>query len=201
MSEDTLIPKQDTSGEPIAAQEPAVTVNTDLIPVITHVEPPKEEAAPAAVSAPVVEERVEPENGEPMPEYIFWNPKGGFMSSMVHDEIPDDAIPLTADQYAALIAETQKGRCIKVGDDGVPYACDDHPNIFTAEEIQSFNKGCLDHRLLAASSKIGVLQDAVELDMATDEEKATLVAWKKYRVMLGRVDLTLEKPDWPEEPK
>ncbi|EFU5240013.1 tail fiber assembly protein, partial [Salmonella enterica] len=42
------------------------------------------------------------------------------------------------------------------------------------------------------------LQDAVDLEEATDEEKARLNAWKKYRVLVNRVDTS--KPEWPEAP-
>lgn len=58
------------------------------------------------------------------------------------------------------------------------------------------------NRLLAtASDAIAPLQDAVELEIATDKEIAQLGAWKKYRVMLNRVD-TSTAPDieWPEAP-
>ncbi|MGF6474899.1 hypothetical protein ABIE06_001719 [Pantoea dispersa] len=53
-----------------------------------------------------------------------------------------------------------------------------------------------------SSQKISVLQDAVELEMATDDEKTQLAAWKKYRVLLNRVD-TATAPDisWPTEPQ
>ncbi|WP_240042212.1 tail fiber assembly protein [Photorhabdus khanii] len=46
------------------------------------------------------------------------------------------------------------------------------------------------------------LQDAVDLDIATEAEKEALLAWKKYRVMLNRVDIS-SVPDvkWPEQPK
>lgn len=49
---------------------------------------------------------------------------------------------------------------------------------------------------------IAPLQDAVDLDMATDEELAQLNAWKKYRVLLNRVD-TSTAPDikWPPAPQ
>ncbi|EPB0561144.1 tail fiber assembly protein [Escherichia coli] len=52
-----------------------------------------------------------------------------------------------------------------------------------------------------ASEVISTLQDAVDFDMATDKEQTLLVAWKKYRVLLSRVN-----PDdagniiWPEVP-
>jgi hypothetical protein len=48
---------------------------------------------------------------------------------------------------------------------------------------------------------IATLQDAVDLDMATDAEKTALTALKKYRVLLNRVDTT-KAPDitWPDQP-
>ncbi|EAB6845036.1 tail fiber assembly protein [Salmonella enterica subsp. enterica] len=42
--------------------------------------------------------------------------------------------------------------------------------------------------LQIASEKIAPLQDAVDLGEATDDEKARLLAWKKYRVQVNRVD-------------
>lgn len=53
-----------------------------------------------------------------------------------------------------------------------------------------------------ATEKIEPLQDAVELDMATDEEKNRYDAWRKYRVLLTRVDTSLA-PDisWPKPPE
>ena len=52
--------------------------------------------------------------------------------------------------------------------------------------------------LNSASATISMLQDAVDLEMATDDEKARLVNWKKYRVLLSRID-TSSAPDinWP----
>lgn len=53
-----------------------------------------------------------------------------------------------------------------------------------------------------AAGEISPLQDAVDLDMATDEEKEQLAAWKKYRVLLNRID-TSSAPDitWPTKPE
>lgn len=52
-----------------------------------------------------------------------------------------------------------------------------------------------------ANSAIAPLQDAVDLDMATDEEVALLKEWKKYRVLLNRVDTsTAPDIDWPQKP-
>ncbi|HHP3328820.1 TPA: tail fiber assembly protein [Salmonella enterica subsp. enterica serovar Muenchen] len=52
--------------------------------------------------------------------------------------------------------------------------------------------------LQMASEKIAPLQDAVDLDEATDKEKASLLAWKKYRVQVNRVDTSI--PTWPGIP-
>lgn len=56
--------------------------------------------------------------------------------------------------------------------------------------------------LQQASSNIAPLQDAVDLKMATYQEKAALTAWKKYRVLLARV-VPGDAPDitWPEVPE
>lgn len=52
-----------------------------------------------------------------------------------------------------------------------------------------------------SNQKISVIQDAVYLGMATDDEKNSLSPWKKYRVLLNRVDCS-RYPDitWPEQP-
>lgn len=56
--------------------------------------------------------------------------------------------------------------------------------------------------LSEAAEAIAPLQDAVDLDMATDEEIALLKEWKKYRVLLNRVDTSLA-PDinFPAKPE
>ncbi|WP_163333101.1 tail fiber assembly protein [Enterobacter bugandensis] len=45
---------------------------------------------------------------------------------------------------------------------------------------------------------INPLQDAVELGIATESESARLQEWKRYRVLLNRVDPN--EPDWPLKP-
>lgn len=52
-----------------------------------------------------------------------------------------------------------------------------------------------------ASSTIAPLQDAVDLDIATEAEAALLLAWKKYRVLLNRIN-PYDAPDinWPDIP-
>ncbi|WP_340619946.1 tail fiber assembly protein [Xenorhabdus siamensis] len=56
--------------------------------------------------------------------------------------------------------------------------------------------------LIEVFHRIAPLQDAVDLGIATDAEKSALTAWRKYRVLLSRVDCSIA-PDivWPEQPK
>lgn len=68
------------------------------------------------------------------------------------------------------------------------------PAIAPAPEMLAF--------LLAEAAKVmAPLQDAVDIGEATPEEEATLVAWKRYRVALNRVDLTVAAPTWPTTPQ
>ncbi|WP_105574364.1 tail fiber assembly protein [Cronobacter sakazakii] len=55
--------------------------------------------------------------------------------------------------------------------------------------------------LAFAAQSIAPLQDAVELGIATDTEIMLLTSWKKYRVLLNRLDVsTAPEVSWPEVP-
>jgi hypothetical protein len=73
--------------------------------------------------------------------------------------------------------------------------------IFTSEEL--IEHAVIKRNLLmtAANEIITPLQDAVDIDDASDEEITLLKAWKTYRVALNRLDLSIA-PDitWPEIP-
>ncbi|CAQ84079.1 MULTISPECIES: tail fiber assembly protein [Photorhabdus] len=56
--------------------------------------------------------------------------------------------------------------------------------------------------LRQANETRSLLQDAIDLEIATEAEEAALLEWKKYRVLLTRVDVN-QAPDieWPQQPK
>ncbi|TDB56370.1 tail fiber assembly protein [Photorhabdus luminescens] len=56
--------------------------------------------------------------------------------------------------------------------------------------------------LRQANETLSLLQDSVDLEIATEAEEAALLEWKRYRVLLARVDIlqTLDI-EWPEMPK
>ena len=53
-----------------------------------------------------------------------------------------------------------------------------------------------------ASTTMAPLQDAVDIGIATDDEKTTLDKWKNYRVALNRLSVTSANiVDWPAIPE
>ncbi|MGM3175048.1 tail fiber assembly protein [Dickeya lacustris] len=55
--------------------------------------------------------------------------------------------------------------------------------------------------LARAQLQLAVLQDAVDLNIATEQETAALKAWKTYRVLLNRIDVSsAPNIDWPIMP-
>ncbi|HHH2926866.1 tail fiber assembly protein [Citrobacter farmeri] len=79
--------------------------------------------------------------------------------------------------------------------DGQKWVADAEAQHATDVAVAAQKKGFL---LAEANIAITPLQDAIDLDMATDAEKSLLLAWKKYRVLLMRVDTA--KPVWPTLP-
>lgn len=51
-----------------------------------------------------------------------------------------------------------------------------------------------------ANTVISILQDSIDLDMQEDGDEEKLKAWKKYRILLSRMDLTADKMDIPVKP-
>ncbi|MCE3116846.1 tail fiber assembly protein [Enterobacter sp. ASE] len=72
---------------------------------------------------------------------------------------------------------------------------------YTQEELIALANSKKQKLMAAATSAIAPLQDAVDIGEATDTEIALLKAWKKYRVLLNRID-TSSAPDieWPPAP-
>lgn len=78
---------------------------------------------------------------------------------------------------------------------GEEWVRDEGAEILAREEMAIDQKRNL---MRITNERISILQDAFELEIATDKEKRDLIELKKYRVMLNRVDCN--KPEWPEQP-
>ncbi|MFY1867530.1 tail fiber assembly protein [Achromobacter xylosoxidans] len=72
-----------------------------------------------------------------------------------------------------------------------------------AEHLDLAARARRDVLLERATLRMAPLQDAVDLNIATEFERASLSAWKSYRVQLNRVPEQAHYPvtiDWPVEP-
>ncbi|MCE1787092.1 tail fiber assembly protein, partial [Enterobacter hormaechei] len=115
--------------------------------------------------------------------------------------LPDDIIEVGLDIYQEYAANNvPEGKYRIAGQNGLPEWADIPPP--TREELQQYVESKKQQFIVESSQQIAPLQDAVDLGIATQEEEAALLVWKKYRVMLNRIDIS-QAPDieWPEQPK
>ncbi len=113
---------------------------------------------------------------------------------------PDDAVEMTNEEIAVYQGQSAPtGKVLGADKKGRPVWIDSPP--LTKEQLIEQAEAQKQSLLAEANIAIAPLQDAVDLDMATDEEIAQLKAWKIYRVYLTRVDTSLAPDiDWPKKP-
>ena len=129
--------------------------------------------------------------------------------------IPDDAVVVTHEQHLSLISGMNDGeRRVYIGTTGELTLSDSKPSqwhtwdsdnnawVISDTEREQAAKADAENMRSAlrstADTEISWRQDAVDAGIATEEEAAALTEWKKYRVMLMRVDTS--NPDWPTPP-
>lgn len=117
--------------------------------------------------------------------------EGGVVKNIIEWEGPD-ASPVDFGNGVVAIEYDEKNLA------GIGYTYKD--GVFTAppateaeiknqKEMERLNNSAAKEYLMSeASQKISVLQDAVNLCMATDEEGVALPLWKEYRVLLSRIN-------------
>ncbi|OTQ49354.1 tail fiber assembly protein [Gilliamella apis] len=62
------------------------------------------------------------------------------------------------------------------------------------------NKSQKNLLLNEANENISILQDAIDLEMSEDGDEEKLKAWKKYRILLNKIDATDINVIFPEKP-
>ena len=116
------------------------------------------------------------------------------------DNTPDDKIPGSvvhiSDDEGQRILDSQINGQIQPDDNGFPVLVP-YPEL-TQDEQQERAEQKRRSLKSVADAEISWRQDAVDAGIATEEETAALTEWKKYRVMLMRVNP--EKPEWPPLP-
>ncbi|MFS7385152.1 tail fiber assembly protein [Rahnella inusitata] len=97
----------------------------------------------------------------------------------------------------------------EISPEALPEDVSDHPYRYENGEFMKFVQPAIEVAALQkstllsqAAAAIAPLQDAVDVDDATDDELASLKAWKQYRVALNRLDLAAAPDiDWPAVPE
>ncbi len=134
--------------------------------------------------------------------YYSYSAKGFFWLSadeLKGNDIPADLIPVSEEEHAALFLGQERGKYINHTPDGPVLV--DQPD-YSPEELIAQAESKKSRLMQTANAEIAPLQDAVDLGIATTKETAALTEWKKYRVLLNRVD-TSKAPDidWPVPPE
>lgn len=106
---------------------------------------------------------------------------GGFYDDAIHGgNIPDDAVEITAEDHAALLADQAVGKRIIAGADGRPIAVDQLPP--SADELAAAKRRDRNAALIATDCIVQRHRD--ELDMGgkttlTADQFSTLLAYRK----------------------
>lgn len=110
------------------------------------------------------------------------------------DKPGTDGLEIGVNKWLALLDEVYSGRELYCNN-GEP---DTRAFAPTAEQVAQAVEQKKASLMAEATATIAPLQDAMDLDIAMDDEMVQLAAWKKYRVLLMRVDAAA--PVWPTVP-
>lgn len=119
----------------------------------------------------------------------YYSPSSGFLSSAIHDNIPQDAIEISPELHRQLIEDQAKGKVIVLGGDGMPTTID--PQDPTNDDLITRCK-VYAGRLLAATDW-ALMPDA---DLVNKEE------YVEYRRKVRALRINpMAVPKWPDLPK
>lgn len=137
---------------------------------------------------------------------ILWSAKNNaFFYSVDFDKylaagwIINDEVEVSEETFSEFTSNPI-GKVRAVGRDGMPAWTDVPPP--TQEQLKLNAEQKRLQLRAAADSEITWRQDAVDAGIATAEETAALAEWKKYRVLLMRVDTAAASDiEWPQPPE
>lgn len=128
---------------------------------------------------------------------IFYNSgTNGFYDTNIGN-VPKNSIEITTEYHKQLLELQSAGYVIQPDEHGRPAAVD---LVLTPEEIIAKNKLEKQKLLETANKKIEILQDIIDLEMSVSDEADQLKLWKRYRVLLTRVDVNSADVDFPLPP-
>ena len=128
---------------------------------------------------------------------IYYNATtNGFYNSEINI-IPKNSVEITHDYHAELLQKQSAGFVIQHDESGYPIAVE---RTLTADEIKTLNESQQQRLISGANEKISILQDIIDLDMCESNEDEQLKQWKKYRILVTRVDVNQLDVKFPAEP-
>lgn len=129
--------------------------------------------------------------------YIYSAKKNLFFPNQFKEEYesngdwPDDAVPID-DKVFYEFTSYRDGKRRVAGEDGMP-AWEENPAL-NHEQLVALSEQQKSMLRKEADAEIAWRQDAVDSGVATEDEEASLAEWRKYRILLMRVD-TEKAPD------
>ncbi|WP_085165424.1 tail fiber assembly protein [Gilliamella bombi] len=128
---------------------------------------------------------------------IFYNAKtNGFYDSNISEPLKNSII-IDDKYHSELLQKQYAGLVIQPDESGYPIAV---KRVLTTKEVIAINESKKQKLINEANGKIAVLQDTIDLDMQEANEEEQLKQWKKYRILLMRVDINQSDINWPEKP-
>lgn len=124
----------------------------------------------------------------------------GFYSSEIHgSDMPADVVIIGDDAWKKLCEGQAAGKVITSTATGKPRLSDLPTPTKQELVVQAENKK--NSFRADADYIIQPFQDAVDLNIATENEKVLLSQWKTYRVQLNRIDTSAPSDIiWPQKP-
>lgn len=138
-----------------------------------------------------------------MANYLYSAKNDAFFPTAFIDSYSEfdlsDAIEVDDSVYLEFI-NPPHGKVRSPGSDGLPEWVDIPPQ--TKKQAIEQAEYMVQTLMAEATVLMAPLQDADDIGEATDDELSKLKSWKKYRVMLNRIDTSLA-PDieWPQKPE
>ncbi|MCO7263946.1 tail fiber assembly protein [Dickeya zeae] len=137
--------------------------------------------------------------------YFSPSTRGFYLSEIHGSSMPSDVVEISDDDYQTLLTRQAAGHIIQFDTlSGKPVAVPiPEPSADELAKVATATAGKeLQARRSVATSRITELMYADELGIATDIEKSALPEWKRYLVLLSRIDTTTTPDiDWPDLPK
>jgi|AGFT01.1.fsa_nt_gi Caudovirales tail fibre assembly protein. len=141
-------------------------------------------------------------------QMYFSKKDNSFYSGELHDDYvlagtwPDDAAEISEELYQSLLAGQLNGKVITSDSDGNPVLADPVIDWNARAESQRQNL------LTAADDTIADWRTELQLDVISDDDKASLIKWMAYIKALKRLDLTsvtdeagYNAIEWPDKPE